>query len=61
MKTIGCWFTCEGWDDDDHGLGCYGWCKIRDIPITWQEVYGEYGCAQRKDKIAEDSPQEVEK
>ena len=34
-----CFCDCEGWDNDDHGFGCFGWCKIRNIPITSEEVY----------------------
>jgi hypothetical protein len=49
MKGAGCWCTCEGWNDDDKGLGCYGWCTIRGIPITFNMVYRE-NCYYRKDK-----------
>jgi hypothetical protein len=34
-----CHSDCSHWDDNDHGLGCYGWCKLKNIPITSEIVY----------------------
>jgi hypothetical protein len=34
-----CHADCSYWDDNDRGLGCYGWCTKKNVPITARFVY----------------------